>query len=93
MPRPLLKGHTIKVRVTEEEHAGLVRLAAGQPLGPAMVAAALGHAPPPTGRPEPTTPEAALAAWEVRWMPVVRRSAPMPAAVVAALAALRKALG
>lgn len=40
MPRPLRKLHTVVARFDDAEHAELVRLANGQPLGPFVAARA-----------------------------------------------------
>lgn len=89
MPRPLTKPWLVKVRLTDEEHARLVQLAAGRPQAVALAALL---AAPPTDAP-PATPRAGLEAWERTWLPTVRRTAPVFGQVRSALDALTRALG
>jgi hypothetical protein len=90
MARPLVRTHRIEVRVSDAQLAALTALAAGEPIGPAMVAAALRQAEAPsTGS---GNPRAALEAWERQWLPTVRRNVGMFGPVRTALDTLLRLL-
>ena len=76
MPRPLTKPYLVKLRLTEEKHALAVALANGQPLGPALVSAALART------------NDAWGSLEAEVLRATNRS-PLRAQAVAQLAALR----
>ena len=46
MARPRVRTHRIEIRLSDQEHAALVAVAGGEPLGPALVARALGRDAP-----------------------------------------------
>lgn len=92
MPRPLRKPHEVKVRLSDGDLAALERMAGGRPLGPAIVAAALGDRPQAAPPGESVSPLAALEAWRLRWLPGLRRTRANVGVVMAALTAIEKEL-
>ena len=97
MARPLARTARLDIRLTTEEHAALVAWAGDRPIGPLLVATALGRigeAPRPVAA--PSTPKAAalasLAAWEVSALVPMRKARDAMGLVDAAVKRLREAL-
>jgi hypothetical protein len=92
MSRPLRKPHEMKLRLTDGELASLRAMAGDRPLGPAIVAAAIGSRPAAVPSGQSVSAKAGLEAWELRWAADIRRSCPNFPAFKAALDLLRRAM-
>jgi hypothetical protein len=90
MPRPLTKPHKLLVSMSGDDYQRLQSIAGLEPAGPVLVRLALHDRPAPP--PEPKTAKAALEAWETRWMPHIRKAAPMMKPVQDAVATLLRVL-